>query len=49
MPIGSCSGINLKNCDMHATQEDKKFAQVVQRMEPQSKLLSTWELTGFTR
>ena len=31
---------------MTASQADKKFVQVVQKIDPQSKLLRTWELTG---
>jgi aminoglycoside phosphotransferase (APT) family kinase protein len=31
---------------MTAAKEDKKFAQVVQRIDPQSKLLRTWKLEG---
>src|SRR6266567_4004424 len=31
---------------MTASKEDNKFAQVVQKMDPQSKLLRTWELKG---
>jgi hypothetical protein len=27
-------------------KEDKKFEQVVQKLDPQSKLLRTWELKG---
>ena len=28
------------------SKEDKKFEQVVQKIDPQSKLLRTWKLTG---
>src|SRR5260370_15637127 len=31
---------------MTASKEDNKFAQVVQKIDPQSKLLRTWELKG---
>jgi aminoglycoside phosphotransferase (APT) family kinase protein len=31
---------------MTEAQEDKKFEQVVQRLDPQSKLLRTWKLKG---
>ncbi len=31
---------------MTASKEDKKFEQVVQKIDPQSKLLRTWELKG---
>ncbi len=31
---------------MAASKEDKKFEQVVQKIDPQSKLLRTWKLTG---
>ena len=31
---------------MTEAQEDKKFEQVVQKFDPQSKLLRTWELKG---
>ncbi len=34
---------------MTASKEDKKFAQVVQKMDPQSKLLRTWELEKTMR
>ncbi len=31
---------------MTGSKEDNKFEQVVQKMDPQSKLLRTWELKG---
>src|SRR2546429_1207052 len=31
---------------MTALKEDNKFEQVVQKIDPQSKLLRTWELKG---
>jgi aminoglycoside phosphotransferase (APT) family kinase protein len=31
---------------MTASKEDKKFAQVMQKIEPQGRLLRTWELQG---
>jgi aminoglycoside phosphotransferase (APT) family kinase protein len=31
---------------MAESEEDKKFEQVVQKVDPQSKLLRTWKLTG---
>lgn len=31
---------------MSAKKEDEKFEQVVQKIDPQSKLLRTWKLTG---